>query len=94
MAVCLSRRWGPWPELSSWAAHLAEKGHSRLRKELDGVRSGEHSGQRRRAVHLRAVLTTGSLRTSLVVQLLDSMLPKQGARVQPLVRELDPTCHN
>ena len=24
----------------------------------------------------------------------DSMLPRQGAQVQSLVRELDPTCHN
>lgn len=47
---------GPWPELSSWAAHLAEKGHRRPREELEGVRSGEHSGQRRRAVPLHVVL--------------------------------------
>ena len=32
--------------------------------------------------------------TSLVVQCLRLWLPVQGAQVQSLVRELDPTCHN
>ena len=32
--------------------------------------------------------------TSLVVQWLKTMLPKQKAWVQSLTRELDPTCHN
>ena len=32
--------------------------------------------------------------TSLVIQWLKLQLPMQGAQVQSLVRELDPTCHN
>ena len=32
--------------------------------------------------------------TSLVVSVKDSVLPVQGAQVQSLVGELDPTCHN
>ena len=37
-------------------------------------------------------MDSGDFPGGLVVK--DSVLPVQGARVQPLIRELDPMCHN
>ena len=43
---------------------------------------------------LRKINNKNGIGTSLVVQWQDPELPMQGTRVQSLVRELDPTCHN